>query len=134
MVAAVETDVGPIDILINSAGAARRYTPETLTPHASHDTIDAKHFMKVGKRMVKFWDMHGTYAGGLSDGRFTFKYRDYMVPALFVFAVLNTRPQFTPIPNEPTMDRYHIALFIHIVALVVAAGCNVAGSSPEALG
>jgi hypothetical protein len=36
-------------------------------------TIEAKHFMKVGKRNVKFWDMHGTYAGGLSDGRFTFK-------------------------------------------------------------
>jgi hypothetical protein len=35
-------------------------------------TINASHFMKVGKRMVKFWE-HGTYAGGLSDGRFTFK-------------------------------------------------------------
>ena len=44
MVAAVEADVGPIDILITSAGAAKRYAPETLTPEAWHDTMDAKYF------------------------------------------------------------------------------------------
>ena len=44
MVAAVETDIGPIDILINSAGAAKRYAPETLSPQAWHDTMDAKYF------------------------------------------------------------------------------------------
>jgi NAD(P)-dependent dehydrogenase (short-subunit alcohol dehydrogenase family) len=44
VVAAVETDIGPIDILVNSAGAARRYAPETLTPQAWHDTMDAKYF------------------------------------------------------------------------------------------
>ena len=44
MVAAVEADVGPIDILVNSAGAAKRYAPETLTPQAWHDTMDAKYF------------------------------------------------------------------------------------------
>ncbi len=44
MVAAVEADIGPIDILINSAGAAKRYAPETLTPQAWHDTMDAKYF------------------------------------------------------------------------------------------
>jgi hypothetical protein len=36
-------------------------------------TIEASHWMKVSKRMVKFWDMQHAYAGGLSDGRFTFK-------------------------------------------------------------
>jgi NAD(P)-dependent dehydrogenase (short-subunit alcohol dehydrogenase family) len=44
VVAAVEADIGPVDILINSAGAARRYAPETLTPQAWHDTMDAKYF------------------------------------------------------------------------------------------
>ena len=44
MVAAVEADVGPIDVLITSAGAAKRYAPETLTPEAWHDTMDAKYF------------------------------------------------------------------------------------------
>ena len=44
MVAAVEAEVGPIDILITSAGAAKRYAPEALTPAAWHDTMDAKYF------------------------------------------------------------------------------------------
>ena len=44
MVAAMETSVGPIDILVNSAGAAKRFAPETLTPQAWHDTMDAKYF------------------------------------------------------------------------------------------
>ena len=34
-------------------------------------TIGAMHWMPRGKRSVAFWDMHGTFAGGLSDGRFT---------------------------------------------------------------
>ena len=44
VVAAVEAEAGPIDILVNSAGAAQRYAPETLTPQAWHDTMDAKYF------------------------------------------------------------------------------------------
>jgi NAD(P)-dependent dehydrogenase (short-subunit alcohol dehydrogenase family) len=44
VVATVEADVGPVDILVNSAGAARRYAPETLDPQAWHDTMDAKYF------------------------------------------------------------------------------------------
>ena len=47
IVAAVESDVGPIDILVNSAGAAKRYAPETLTPQAWHDTMDAKYFTTI---------------------------------------------------------------------------------------
>ena len=46
-VAAVEADIGPLDILINSAGAARRYAPETLTPQAWHETMDAKYFTTI---------------------------------------------------------------------------------------
>ena len=44
MVEAVETEFGAIDILVNSAGAAKRYAPESLGPEAWHDTMDAKYF------------------------------------------------------------------------------------------
>ena len=40
----VSTAVGPIDILINSAGAARRYDPETLDADAFRATMEAKYF------------------------------------------------------------------------------------------
>ncbi|WJF88951.1 SDR family oxidoreductase [Paraburkholderia bonniea] len=36
--------LGPIDILINSAGAARRYDPETLDAAAFRATMEAKYF------------------------------------------------------------------------------------------
>lgn len=38
------TALGPIDILINSAGAARRYDPETLDAAAFKATMEAKYF------------------------------------------------------------------------------------------
>ena len=44
MVDAVERDVGPIDVLVCSAGAAKRYAPESLSADAWHDTMDAKYF------------------------------------------------------------------------------------------
>ena len=44
MVDAVERECGPIDILVNSAGAAKRYAPESLSADAWHDTMDAKYF------------------------------------------------------------------------------------------
>ncbi len=47
VVAAVENEQGPIDILINSAGAAKRYAPDDLTPQAWHDTMDAKYFTTI---------------------------------------------------------------------------------------
>jgi NAD(P)-dependent dehydrogenase (short-subunit alcohol dehydrogenase family) len=47
MVNAVESDLGPIDILVNSAGAAKRYNPESLDVAAWHDTMDAKYFTTV---------------------------------------------------------------------------------------
>jgi NAD(P)-dependent dehydrogenase (short-subunit alcohol dehydrogenase family) len=40
----VTTAVGPIDVLINSAGAARRYDPETLDAAAFRATMEAKYF------------------------------------------------------------------------------------------
>jgi NAD(P)-dependent dehydrogenase (short-subunit alcohol dehydrogenase family) len=58
MAAAVEKESGPIDTLINSAGAARRYAPADLSARAWHDAMDAKFFSYIHamdavlKRMV----------------------------------------------------------------------------------
>ncbi|MFP3507706.1 SDR family NAD(P)-dependent oxidoreductase, partial [Burkholderia sp. SIMBA_062] len=55
----VSTAVGPIDILINSAGAARRYDPELLDAEAFKATMEAKYFpyiypqQEVLRRMVE---------------------------------------------------------------------------------
>jgi NAD(P)-dependent dehydrogenase (short-subunit alcohol dehydrogenase family) len=55
MVAAVESDCGPIDILVSSAGAAKRYAPESLSADSWHDAMDAKYFttMHVLNPVVK---------------------------------------------------------------------------------
>lgn len=47
MTAAVEKESGPIDVLINSAGAARRYAPADLSARAWHDAMDAKFFSYI---------------------------------------------------------------------------------------
>lgn len=44
---ALERDVGPIDVLVNSAGAARRSPPDELSPAAWHDAMQAKYFSYV---------------------------------------------------------------------------------------
>src|SRR5205807_10150154 len=44
MAATAEAGTGPIDILVNSAGAALRYAPADLDAAAWHDAIDAKFF------------------------------------------------------------------------------------------
>jgi len=43
----VEKRLGPIDVLLNSAGAARRYAPSDLSAQAWHDAMDAKFFTYV---------------------------------------------------------------------------------------
>lgn len=54
----VSTSVGPIDVLVNSAGAARRYDPESLDAEAFRATMEAKYFpyiypqQEVLRRMV----------------------------------------------------------------------------------
>ena len=47
MVEAAESQLGSIDILINSAGAARRYLPEELTAQSWHAAMDAKYFTYI---------------------------------------------------------------------------------------
>lgn len=38
---------GPVDVLVNSAGAARRTPPDELSPQAWHDAMDAKYFTYI---------------------------------------------------------------------------------------
>ena len=40
----IESDVGAIDLLVNSAGAARRFAPDDLNAAAFHQGMDAKYF------------------------------------------------------------------------------------------
>ncbi|MEP6943989.1 MAG: SDR family oxidoreductase [Betaproteobacteria bacterium] len=47
MVDEVESRLGAIDILVNSAGAARRYAPADLDARAWHDAMDAKFFSTI---------------------------------------------------------------------------------------
>src|SRR5512136_948565 len=44
MLAEVEQRLGPVDVLVNSAGAAKRYLPEDLDTGAWHAAMDAKYF------------------------------------------------------------------------------------------
>jgi len=45
--AAMAEEVGPVAILVNSAGAARRYAPADLDAAAWHDAMDAKFFSYI---------------------------------------------------------------------------------------
>jgi len=47
VVAEVERALGALDVLVNSAGAAKRYPPEELDVAAWHDAMDAKYFSYV---------------------------------------------------------------------------------------
>lgn len=47
LVETVERQLGPIDVLVNSAGAARRTPPGELAPAAWHAAMDAKYFTYI---------------------------------------------------------------------------------------
>jgi NAD(P)-dependent dehydrogenase (short-subunit alcohol dehydrogenase family) len=47
MVDDVEAALGAIDVLVNSAGAAKRYAPDDLCAQAWHDAMDAKFFSYI---------------------------------------------------------------------------------------
>lgn len=46
-VAEAEAAVGPLDVLVNSAGAAKRYAPAELNAQAWRDAMDAKFFSTI---------------------------------------------------------------------------------------
>ena len=56
-VAAIIRQLGPIDILVNSAGAARRIPPESLDSTAWHAALDAKYFTYIHTQdaVLKHW-------------------------------------------------------------------------------
>lgn len=62
MVDGMETVLGPIDVLVNSAGAAKRTAPDDLTPAAWKAAMDAKYFsyVNVFDPVVKRMGKHGT--------------------------------------------------------------------------
>ena len=47
MVGDVEAALGPIDVLVSSAGAAKRYPPDELNAQGWHDAMDAKFFSYI---------------------------------------------------------------------------------------
>jgi len=47
LVRAVESKLGPVDVLVNSAGAAKRTLPEDLDAQAWHAAMDAKYFTYI---------------------------------------------------------------------------------------
>ncbi len=47
MLAEAEARLGPVDVLVNSAGAAKRYLPEELNEDAWHAAMDAKYFTYI---------------------------------------------------------------------------------------
>jgi len=47
LVESIEAEFGPIDILVNSAGAARRFTLAELDPQSLRESMDAKYFAYV---------------------------------------------------------------------------------------
>jgi NAD(P)-dependent dehydrogenase (short-subunit alcohol dehydrogenase family) len=47
LVAEVERRLGPVEVLVNSAGAAKRYLPEELNVEAWHAAMDAKYFTYI---------------------------------------------------------------------------------------
>lgn len=47
MAAEVADQLGPVDVLVNSAGAAKRYLPDQLVAGAWHAAMDAKYFTYI---------------------------------------------------------------------------------------
>ena len=47
MATEVERRLGPVDVLVNSAGAAKRYLPEELNEESWHAAMDAKYFTYI---------------------------------------------------------------------------------------
>jgi len=47
MAEAAAKQLGPIDVLVNSAGAARRYPPDELSAESWHAAMDAKYFTYI---------------------------------------------------------------------------------------
>src|SRR3954469_14213208 len=65
MVDDVENKLGPIAVLVNSAGAAKRYPPEELNATAWHDAMDAKFFSYIHPLDIVIKRMAARRAGSI---------------------------------------------------------------------
>lgn len=65
LVERVEREVGPIAVLVNSAGAARRFSPDELDSAAFHQGMDAKYFSYVNVIAPVVRAMVGRSAGAV---------------------------------------------------------------------
>jgi NAD(P)-dependent dehydrogenase (short-subunit alcohol dehydrogenase family) len=63
MAEAARRELGPLDVLVNSAGAARRAAPESLDMRAWHDAMDAKYFSYVHAMQAVLPGMLGRKCG-----------------------------------------------------------------------
>ena len=60
-----ERALGPIDVLVNSAGAARRYLPDELNAQAWHAAMDAKYFTYIHAMDAVLPSMRGRRRGAV---------------------------------------------------------------------
>ncbi len=65
MAAQATEALGPIDVLVNSAGAARRVSPEKLTPADWHHAMDAKYFTYIHAMSAVLSDMAARGSGAI---------------------------------------------------------------------
>lgn len=61
----VTAELGPVDVLVNCAGAARRYAPETLTARDWHDAMNAKYFTYIHAMQAVLPDMARRRCGSI---------------------------------------------------------------------
>ncbi len=62
---AAQAAQGPVDVLVNSAGAARRTVPDELDARAWHDAMDAKFFTYIHMMDLVVKDMGARGAGAI---------------------------------------------------------------------
>lgn len=65
LVAEVEAKLGPVEVLVNSAGAAKRYAPDDLDVAAWHDAMDAKYFTYMHAIQAVLPGMRARRAGAI---------------------------------------------------------------------
>ncbi|MGB6104253.1 MAG: SDR family oxidoreductase [Pusillimonas sp.] len=65
LIEAVESTLGPIAVLVNSAGAAKRYPPASLTPQSWRDAMDAKYFPYINAMDAVIKKMVGRGRGSI---------------------------------------------------------------------
>ena len=124
----VEAGFGPIDVLVNSAGAALRTSAESLTPAAWRAAMDAKFFTYVNvvdpviKRMAE--RRSGSVLNIVGMGLPSFAYIDptYYDPPLFNHANSASRRYGVCAYGYPKSGRAWTSVSISTLRVVTCAG------------